>query len=138
MQIIDALIELFNQSNFVNLPYQNWIMIGISFVLLYMAIIYNTYKKKQKETRRRLREIKDSNFASSANLNEIDEIIIGYNKGFKTYGIKNSNLKGKDKRKTNQNFIQIPISRFKDKIKLKALELGIYIRIINESYTSKS
>lgn len=69
---------------------------------------------------------------------EIDEIIIGYNKGFKIYGIKNNELKGKDKRKTNQNFIQIPISRFKDKIKLKASELGIYVRIINESYTSKS
>ncbi len=39
MQIIDALVELFNQSNFVNLPYQNWIMIGVSFVLLYMAIV---------------------------------------------------------------------------------------------------
>ena len=39
MQIIDALIELFNQSNFVNLPYQNWIMIGISFLLLYLAIV---------------------------------------------------------------------------------------------------
>ena len=69
---------------------------------------------------------------------EIDEIIIGYNKGFKTYGIKNSDLKGKKKRKTNQNLIQIPISKFKDKIKLKANELGIYVRIINESYTSKS
>ncbi len=39
MQIIDALIELFNQSNFVNLPWQNWVMIGISFVLLYLAIV---------------------------------------------------------------------------------------------------
>ncbi len=39
MQIINALIELFNQSNFVNLPYQNWIMIGVSFLLLYMAIV---------------------------------------------------------------------------------------------------
>ncbi|MBQ8766002.1 MAG: sodium ion-translocating decarboxylase subunit beta [Clostridia bacterium] len=39
MQIIDALIELFNQSNFVNLPYQNWIMIGVSFLLLYLAIV---------------------------------------------------------------------------------------------------
>ena len=69
---------------------------------------------------------------------EVDEIIIGYNKGFKTYGIKNSNLKGKDKRKANQNFVQIPLSRFKDKIKLKAYENGIYVRVINESYTSKS
>ena len=47
-------------------------------------------------------------------------------------------LKCEKKRKINQNFIQIPISRFKDKIKLKALESGIYVRIINESYTSKS
>ena len=39
MQIINALIELFNQSNFVNLPWQNWVMIGISFVLLYLAIV---------------------------------------------------------------------------------------------------
>ena len=69
---------------------------------------------------------------------EIDEIIIGYNKWFKTYGIKNDELKGKEKRKTNQNFVQIPISRFKDKIKSKAYEFGIYVRVINESYTSKS
>ena len=68
----------------------------------------------------------------------VDEIIIGYNKGFKTYGIKNTELKGKKKRKTNQNFVQIPLSRFKDKIALKAKEYGIYVRIINESYTSKS
>ena len=68
----------------------------------------------------------------------VDEIIIGYNKGFKKYGIKNTNLKGKDKRKTNQTFIQIPLSRFKDKIVLKAKEYGIYVRVINESYTSKS
>ena len=39
MQIIDALLELFNQSNFVNLPWQNWVMIGVSFLLLYMAIV---------------------------------------------------------------------------------------------------
>ena len=65
-------------------------------------------------------------------------IIIGYNKGLKLGGIKNTNLKGKDKRKTNQTFIQIPLSRFKDKIMLKAKEYGIYVRVINESYTSKS
>ena len=39
MQIVDALIELFNQSNFVNLPWQNWVMIGVSFVLFYFAIV---------------------------------------------------------------------------------------------------
>ena len=41
-------------------------------VVLYMVIVYSSYKKKQKETRRRLREIKDSNYASSADLNEIE------------------------------------------------------------------
>ena len=69
---------------------------------------------------------------------EVDEIIIGYNKGFKKHGIKNEELKGKEKRQVNQNFVQIPISRFKDKLKLKAYENGIYVRVINESYTSKS
>ena len=69
---------------------------------------------------------------------EVDEIIIGYNKGFKKHGIKNEELKGKEKRQVNQNFVQIPLSRFKDKLKLKAYENGIYVRIINESYTSKS
>lgn len=39
MQIVNALVELFNQSNFVNLPWQNWIMIGVSFALLYLAIV---------------------------------------------------------------------------------------------------
>ncbi len=39
MQIVNALIELFNQSNFVNLPWQNWVMIGVSFVLFYLAIV---------------------------------------------------------------------------------------------------
>ncbi len=39
MQIIDALIELFNQSNFVNLPWQNWVMILVSVVLFYFAIV---------------------------------------------------------------------------------------------------
>jgi len=39
MQIINALVELFNQSNFVNLPWQNWVMILVSFVLFYFAIV---------------------------------------------------------------------------------------------------
>ena len=69
---------------------------------------------------------------------EVDEIIIGYNKGIKKGGIKNKKLKGKKKRQTNQSFVQIPLSRFKDKLKLKGYENGIHVRIINESYTSKS
>jgi IS605 OrfB family transposase len=68
----------------------------------------------------------------------VDEIIIGYNKGIKKGGIKNTKLKGKKKKKTNQSFVQIPISRFKDKIIMKTKEYGIYVRVINESYTSKS
>lgn len=39
MQIIEALVDLFQQSNFVNLPYQNWIMIAVSFLLFYFAIV---------------------------------------------------------------------------------------------------
>ncbi|MBQ4644579.1 MAG: sodium ion-translocating decarboxylase subunit beta [Clostridia bacterium] len=39
MQIINALVELFNQSNFVNLPWQNWVMILVSIVLFYFAIV---------------------------------------------------------------------------------------------------
>ena len=69
---------------------------------------------------------------------EVDEIIIGYNKGLKIGGIKNKKLKGKEKRQVNQNFVQIPLSRFKDKLKLKGYGNGIHVRIINESYTSKS
>lgn len=39
MQIIDALISLFQESGFVHLAWQNWVMIAISFVLLYLAIV---------------------------------------------------------------------------------------------------
>lgn len=46
------------------------VIIGI---LLYMAVIYNNYKKKQKETRKRLREIKESNYASASDLYEVDK-----------------------------------------------------------------
>ena len=103
-----------------------------------------TSKKIENLDKRRNNQVKDYlNKAVSIIINkckeeQIDEIIIGYNKGLKTGGIKNTILKGKKKRKTNQSFIQIPISRFKDKIKLKAYENNIKVRIINESYTSKS
>ncbi len=39
MQIVNALVELFNQSNFVNLPAKNWIMIVVAFVLFFFAIV---------------------------------------------------------------------------------------------------
>ncbi len=69
---------------------------------------------------------------------EVDEIIIGWNNYIKTYGIKNDDLKGKDKRRANQSFVQIPLSRFKDKLVFKCKQKGIRTIVINESYTSKS
>ncbi len=39
MSIINALIELLNQSQFANLEWQNWVMIGVSFLLLYLAVV---------------------------------------------------------------------------------------------------
>ena len=67
----------------------------------------------------------------------VDEIILGWNNGIKLKGIKNDNLIGKDKRKVNQSFIQLPLSRFKDKLINKCRQLGIHIHVINEAYTSK-
>ena len=68
---------------------------------------------------------------------KIKNIVIGYNKGFKNNGIKNTKLKGKDKKRINQSFVSIPISRFKDKIKYQLENIGCKVTIINESYTSK-
>lgn len=39
MQIIDALVSLFQESGFTHLAWQNWVMIVISFGLLYLAIV---------------------------------------------------------------------------------------------------
>ena len=58
----------------------------------------------------------------------VDEVIIK----------KNEILKGKDRRKANQNFVSIPLSRFKDKIIFKCQQNGIKVTTINESYTSKA
>ena len=56
----------------------------------------------------------------------------------KEYGIKNKQLKGKDKKRVNQSFVEIPLAKFKDKIILKARRYGIKVSIINEAYTSKA
>ena len=77
-------------------------------------------------------------FLNKAKENKISQIIVGWNKGIKTGGIKNESLKGKKRAKTNQKFISLPISKFKNKLILKALEYGINIIEINESYTSVS
>ena len=39
MSIVNALVELLSQSQFENLEWQNWVMIGVSFLLLYLAIV---------------------------------------------------------------------------------------------------
>ncbi len=39
MSIINALVDIFNDSNFVNLAWQNWVMILVTFVLFYFAIV---------------------------------------------------------------------------------------------------
>ena len=75
---------------------------------------------------------------NKAKANNISQIIVGWNKGIKTGGIKNESLKGKRRAKTNQKFILLPISKFKNKLILKSLEYGINIIEINESYTSAS
>ena len=56
-------------------------------------------------------------------------------KGFKTKGIK-SDLPNKEKSRINQNFIQLPISKFKNKIKELCSKYNIKYMEINESYTS--
>lgn len=106
-------------------------------------------KQNQKEytimeylvTEKRNRRIKDAiNKAARQLINtalkkKVSEIIIGYNKGFKTKGIK-SDLPNKEKKRINQNFIQIPLSKFKNKIKELCLRYNIKYQEINESYTS--
>lgn len=39
MSIINALIELLSQSQFANLAWQNWVMIGIAFFFLFLAVV---------------------------------------------------------------------------------------------------
>ena len=39
MSIVNALVEIFQDSGFLSLDLRNWIMIAVSFVLLYMAIV---------------------------------------------------------------------------------------------------
>ncbi len=60
----------------------------------------------------------------------IGNIIFGWNEGQK----QESNM-GK---KNNQNFVQIPIARLKNRIKELAVSVGIRFTEIEESYTSKS
>lgn len=67
----------------------------------------------------------------------IGRIVIGWNKRIKEGGIKNKEVKGKDKHKVNQSFSNIPLSRLKNKLILKGEEQGIETVVINEAYTSR-
>lgn len=67
--------------------------------------------------------------------NNINNIIVGYNKNFKTAGIK-SNLSKATKRVINQNFIQIPLAKLKNRIELLCNRYNIKYLEITESYTS--
>ena len=73
-----------------------------------------------------------------AKINKVSKIIVGWNKGIKSFGIKNEELKKKDKKKINQQFVGLPLARFKNKLVLKSESEGIAIEVINESYTSKA
>lgn len=67
--------------------------------------------------------------------NQIQEIIVGYNKGIKTHGITNIQ-NTKTRKRINQNFIQIPLFKFKNILKYMAESNNIIFTEINESYTS--
>ncbi|MDE7213787.1 MAG: IS200/IS605 family accessory protein TnpB-related protein, partial [Anaeroplasmataceae bacterium] len=67
----------------------------------------------------------------------IGRIVIGWNKGIKEGGIKNKEVKGKNKHKANQSFCNIPLSRLKNKLIFKGEEQGLIVTCINEAYTSK-
>ena len=69
---------------------------------------------------------------------KVSHVVIGYNKGLKKNGITNEMLKGKDKKKVNQSFCMIPLAKYINKLKFKLNEVNIDVKIINESYTSKS
>jgi len=68
---------------------------------------------------------------------EIGEIIIGYNKGLKTHGIKNDELTNKQKTVINQSFVGLPLFKFKNKLILLAKRNNIEVKLQNEAYTSR-
>lgn len=39
MSVVNALVEIFQESGFLSLEWQNWVMIAVSFLLLYFAIV---------------------------------------------------------------------------------------------------
>lgn len=39
MSVVNAIVEIFQESGFLALSWQNWVMILVSFALLYLAIV---------------------------------------------------------------------------------------------------
>lgn len=69
---------------------------------------------------------------------QVNKIVVGYNKGLKQNGINNETLSKKQKAKINQSFVRIPLAKLINKLKLKCEENNIEYQEVNESYTSKS
>lgn len=67
--------------------------------------------------------------------NEINSIIVGYNKEMKLYGIK-SNVSKYKKQCINQSYMQTPLLKLKDRLKYLCKINNIYFEEINEAYTS--
>ena len=95
----------------------------------------NKSKRVQKLTEKRNRKVKDYFHKTSRFIvnhlvsNQINTLIIGYNKGWK----QEVNI-GK---KNNQKFVQIPFMMLRDMISYKCKLEGIKVIITEESYTSK-
>ncbi|MBQ8292557.1 MAG: transposase [Bacilli bacterium] len=95
-----------------------------------------------KVTDKRNRQIKDAIYKAAKQVitysikKEISEIIVGYNKNFKLTGVKKQNSKSTNQR-FNQNFFYIPLSKFKDRLKILCHEQGIIYTETSEAYTSK-
>ncbi len=68
---------------------------------------------------------------------QIGEIVIGYNKGMKSKGIKNDTLTNKQKAVINQSYVGLPLFKFKTKLAQLAKRFNIKVILQEESYTSK-
>ena len=95
----------------------------------------NKSKKIDSLTEKRSRKVKDYFHKASRYIvnqlvsNQINTIIIGYNKGWK----QEVNIG----RKNNQNFTQLPFSMLRDMLSYKCRLEGINVIVTEESYTSK-
>jgi len=66
--------------------------------------------------------------------NNVKNVVIGWNQGFKQKGFSNST--NEENARKNQNFLQIPLAKLKDRIKSLCEENSINYIEVDESYTS--